>query len=851
MKESKWFLWPGMLLMFLMLVSCGDKTTINNPPPSDLSANDTDGDGLSDIDEIQFYGTSPVFSDTDGDGMNDYTEIIEYGFDADVNPYRFNPLVADVPKMSVNLTSPPSVSLVKVENQEVTKAFEVSRTDESANTVMTSTTDTNTHSIEMTHTATLGFEGWEFQGSYSFSHSTTDETSHSYTHEQAEENRRALTNAEAYEKATGTSLSGGVLMVTLEVENAGNMSFRLDNLILGAAIPDVARPGVFYPVGNLIFDTSGNYVSFPEVTIPPGGKLRLMNFINDSLDLETGKRLLRDTKSLMIIPASYELTDPDGRASAFNMTDIGSKSAMVIIDYAGYLNPETYLVATNADPENHGVTVGKIFEDYLLIPFVSGATTWDGENKTGLLSVRDAGIDETKKGYWLVVHSRDNGLTMVSTEYDMLIADYDFDNLILKAGDVLHLVYIEDKDNDGIYSREEFLRGISDENTDSDGDGLTDDYEIQHRYDPATRDTDGDELNDLADPAPLEKNVYGAKGYFDHTLALKTDGTLFSWGNNDEGQLGIGSVGGFVNIPGQVGSATDWVQIAPGYSRSLALKEDRTIWQWGLHFDGSYYQVTSPTLLAGHYGWEQIWSGPDLSVGIKDDGTMWAWGVSETLFTPNLSETPVLMGTALDNWLHASIGGDFGGGRGSIAAIKDNGTLWGGGGVFTSCFTENFGLMSADSDWTKVWSNQSQTFALKADGTLYASGWNYNGELGITPLGQVCIPWPVGTDWREVATGENHSLGIKTDGTLWAWGDNAFGQLGDPSFLASRYPVKIGTGQNWIKVSAGHRYSIAIQDNGTVWAWGDNSVGQLGIDTATSIDTPQCVMSIIPGQSCP
>jgi hypothetical protein len=273
----------------------------------------------------------------------------------------------------------------------------------------------------MSHTAsaTFGFSGWSLTGSvsYSFGHATTDETSHSYTEEQTNENRQTLTYAEAYEESNQISASGGILMVTAEIENRGDMSFRIDNMILGAVVPVTSEPGVFNPVGNLVLDTSGNYKEFPEVTLGPGDKLVALNFINDGLDLATGKSLLRDARSLVIIPSLYELTDPDGKAFAFNLTEICAKTATIIIDYAGYRSPERYMVSTNADPDHYGITAGKAMWDYLRIPYEAGETEWGGEIKKGLLGLRDdsnVSTDETKNGYWLVIHAWDNGVETVA-----------------------------------------------------------------------------------------------------------------------------------------------------------------------------------------------------------------------------------------------------------------------------------------------------------------------------------------------------------------------------------------------------------------------------------------------------
>jgi len=92
----------------------------------------------------------------------------------------------------------------------------------------------------------------------------------------------------------------------------------------------------------------------------------------------------------------------------------------------------------------------------------------------------------------------------------------------------------------------------------------------------------------------------------------------------------------------------------------------------------------------------------------------------------------------------------------------------------------------------------------------------------------------VGTDFASVAAGGYHTVVVKTDGTLWAWGGNFDGQLGDGTATQRNVPEQIGTETDWAVVAAGNYYTLAVKADGTLWAWGYNNNGQLGDGTTTN-----------------
>lgn len=140
--------------------------------------------------------------------------------------------------------------------------------------------------------------------------------------------------------------------------------------------------------------------------------------------------------------------------------------------------------------------------------------------------------------------------------------------------------------------------------------------------------------------------------------------------------------------------------------------------------------------------------------------------------------------------------------------------------------------------YTTLDGGNSHSLALRADGTLWAWGYNDNGQLGDGTNANKNIPTQIGADtWKAVAGGTMHSLAIKSDGTLWAWGYNAINQLGDGTDVSKNAPTLIDGG-NWKSVSAGESHSLAIKSDGTLWGWGRDYEGQLGHAGGNSNNKP-------------
>jgi alpha-tubulin suppressor-like RCC1 family protein len=320
----------------------------------------------------------------------------------------------------------------------------------------------------------------------------------------------------------------------------------------------------------------------------------------------------------------------------------------------------------------------------------------------------------------------------------------------------------------------------------------------------------------ISSPVQLPGTAWCCVAAAGHTLALKTDNTLWAWGfNTNRGQLGDNTMinkSSPVQIPGTAWSDVD----VGGSGTSIALKTDGTLWTWGDDDEGRLGNNTagvhksSPIQIPGT-SWCGIVGGQYGNAGLKTDGTLWAWGRDggtglRGVNTSNISvSSPVqIPGTQWNDIEYSSF---------SAAARKTDGTLWTWG-------RASYGVLGNDSliyrsspiqvpgtQWNDISLSNNFVLARKSDGTLWAWGRNNTGpgQLGDNTTANKSSPIQIpGTQWNDISAGSNSSFARKTDGTLWAWGDNTYGNLGDNTTICRSSPIQI-PGTAWNDISGSSR----------------------------------------------
>ena len=305
------------------------------------------------------------------------------------------------------------------------------------------------------------------------------------------------------------------------------------------------------------------------------------------------------------------------------------------------------------------------------------------------------------------------------------------------------------------------------------------------------------------------------------SLGIQLTGTLWGWGRNSSGQLGIIDNTSDIQTPVQVGSLTTWKLISTGYYSSLATQTNGTLWAFGSNDNGilginnTSYNMSSPTQVGSSATWGSISVGRAHASATQSDGTLWSWGYggygqlgTNTTYTRS---SPTKVGTA--SWSLISSGAYH------SLGVQSTGSLWSWGynttgelGLGVTAHRSNPTQIGSETTWRSINAAQYFSLATKTDGTLWSWGYNSNGRLGVGDTINRSSPTKVGnaTTWNLI-NGYNHVLAVQTNGTLWAWGDGSSGKLGTLNIISRSSPVQVGTDTTWFLAATGEYHSLTIK----------------------------------------
>lgn len=350
-------------------------------------------------------------------------------------------------------------------------------------------------------------------------------------------------------------------------------------------------------------------------------------------------------------------------------------------------------------------------------------------------------------------------------------------------------------------------------------------------------------------PAPVQvpgmSNALAVSAGGIFSLALAQDHTVWAWGGNPSGELGFSpDTFRYRSEPGQVPGIADVKAISAGGTYCLALKTDGTVWGWGNNMYGqlgdgsSLPNRDSPVQVSGLTGIVSIAaSGGNISAAVKDDGTVWAWGLNDYgELGPSIGTTliaPVQLPGLSDA---ASVAC----GLSHIVVLRKDGTVWSigrnidgelgnGSATSTQSGVQTIGL----SDVTSVGAGGNRSVARKGDGSVWTWGANEQGQCGDGSYSSRRMPAKVYGDpgFTQVCGGAGHAVALGPEGTVWAWGMNNLGQVGDGTTWDRHTPVNVAASTRFKMVRTGWYHTLALSETGVVWSWGDNSMGAAGDPT--------------------
>jgi alpha-tubulin suppressor-like RCC1 family protein len=375
-----------------------------------------------------------------------------------------------------------------------------------------------------------------------------------------------------------------------------------------------------------------------------------------------------------------------------------------------------------------------------------------------------------------------------------------------------------------------------------------------------------------------------------HSAALHSDGRIYTWGSNEYGQLGDGTLTGrdrptpVDRLP--VGASV--IAIALGRGHSAAALSDGSLYTWGSneygqlgHSEGVAH-VALPTLVAfpsphQDAGVVAIALGAFHSAALLGDGSLYTWGFNgdgrlghgtDVLAVTNPTLVSFPSPHEHSRVISVALGGSH------SAALLDDGSLytWGSnvsgqlGPVITEACGDGVGCAKAPARVggfpdglvvTAVAAGSGHSAAILSDGNLYTWGWNGSGELGRgsdseTP-GIVAFPDQLSsTNVTVIALGASHSAAVLGDGSLYTWGASMSGQLGhtDPAeFEPVRTPVLVSLpspheSSAVSSLALGFSHSAVLLDDGSLYAWGGNNSGQLGDGSTTTRYSPTRITTV-------
>lgn len=343
---------------------------------------------------------------------------------------------------------------------------------------------------------------------------------------------------------------------------------------------------------------------------------------------------------------------------------------------------------------------------------------------------------------------------------------------------------------------------------------------------------------------------------------IKTDDSLHCWGSNGNAVTGRGTTVGNTLVPSPVNGGGTWKLVDTSTNHSCGIKTDNSLWCWGNNAFGRTGLNTttgttgSPAAISGGGSWNSIQVSFSHSCAVKSGNALYCWGMNTS---GQLGDN-----TLVDRQVPTLVTGGY---TWSFANVMNSATC----GILLSskmmrCWGTNTNGVRADGNIddrvnkpTKIFAGETWkslklgslawgldfTCGLKVDGSVSCWGYNDDGALGPTvPLNKISIAKVVvsnGNVFSEIEAGGAHICGRKADGSVMCWGYNSDNELGNGNTTSTNTPGNLSGGHTFTKISSRGFHGCGIKADKSMWCWGANWSGEIGDGTWNDASVPVLV----------